>query len=159
MCVLFVWWDRGLNYGETTREHVSLKSRLSNRDRSWPAGRSPVTWTVQLHWDIARTLPGINNHALLGIECSTGRLDLWKHILTQSIMGVQEPLTRKGICATIINRIKQNTQPRVDSGPVKNLATENIELETWSPLKRGQEYNMVCGMLLWIWLQYNMAKK
>ena len=28
----------------------------------------------------------------------------------------------------------------MDSGPVKNLATENIELETWSPLKRDQEY-------------------
>ena len=36
----------------------------------------------------------------------------------------------------------------MDSGPVKNLATENSEVETWSPLKRGQEY---CHYFYRIW--------
>ena len=42
--------------------------------------------------------------------------------------------------ATMIISLNKRRNPRVDSGPVKNLATENIEIETWSPLKRGQEY-------------------
>ena len=44
------------------------------------------------------------------------------------------PLQGSGI---VSNKI---CNPQVDSGLVKNLAMEkNIELETWSPLKRGQE--------------------
>ena len=113
----FSWLDKVRVVGSYSSwsKLCSSKSRKLRRSKIWGASLSIRQIKLLLKWSNRELQSAPHSYNMIKRN-------------TQSLM-----------CATIIIQLNKRCNPRTDSSPVKNLAMENIELETWFPLKKGQE--------------------